>query len=140
MRVNMSSRLFSFLGALVLALSLPAWAHHSHGNYKQTFIDLEGVVNEVHLINPHSWIFLEVTDENGDKVEWALEATNRVSLSRLGITYDYIAQGDTLKVRCHQLRDEGAGCLLGFLQARDGTIKDWDGHVARPDDDGFFDM
>jgi hypothetical protein len=94
----------------------------------------------VHLINPHSWIFLEVTDENGDKVEWALEATNRVSLSRLGITYDYIAQGDTLKVRCHQLRDEGAGCLLGFLQARDGTIKDWDGHVAQPEDDGFFDM
>ena len=136
----MSSRLFGFLGTAVLVLSLPAWAHHSHGNYEQTFLDLEGVVKEVHLINPHSWIFLEVTDENGDKVEWALEATNRVSLSRLGVTYDYIAQGDALKVRCHQLRDGGPGCLLGFLQARDGTIKDWDGHQARPDDDGFFEM
>ena len=109
----MFTRLFCIFGAAVLVFSLPSWAHHSHGNYSQNFIDLEGVVNEVHLINPHSWVFLEVTDENGEKVEWALEATNRVSLARLGVTYDYIAAGDVIKVRCHQLRDGGPGCLLG---------------------------
>ena len=49
------------------ALALPAWAHHSHGNYSKEFVDLEGVVTEVHLINPHSWVFMVVTDDSGQQ-------------------------------------------------------------------------
>jgi hypothetical protein len=132
----MSFRSLSLVAIGVLAL--PTWAHHSHGNYSPDFIDLEGVVAEVTLINPHSWVFVEVTDENGETSEWALEATNRGGLERLGVDYDYIGPGDSIKVRCHPLRDGGQGCLMGFLQGRDGTIKDWDGHASRPADDGFF--
>ena len=124
-----------------LALALPTWAHHSHGNYQKVeFIDLEGVVTEVHLINPHSWVFMEVTDDKGQKTEWGLEASARGDLERIGVTYDYIGPGDTIKVRCHPLRNGGPECLLGFLQGRDGIVKDWDGHGARPVDDGFFDL
>jgi hypothetical protein len=32
--------------------------------------------------------------------------------------------GDTVKVRCHPLRDGTNGCLLGFLKARDGSVKE----------------
>ena len=123
-----------------LALALPTWAHHSHGNYENEFVDLEGVVTEVHLLNPHSWVFMEVTDDKGQKTEWGLEASHRGDLEKIGVTYDYIGPGDTIKVRCHPLRDGGSDCLLGFLQARDGSIKDWDANQARPADDGFFDM
>ena len=35
--------------------------------------------------------------------------------------------GDTVKARCHVLKDGSTGCLLGFLKARDGSVKDWDG-------------
>jgi len=119
---------------------LPVWAHHSHGNYTKEFIDLEGTVTEVAFINPHSWVFVDVEDENGETVEWALEATNPRALAQLGITEAYIGPGDSIKARCHPLRDGGAGCLLGFLQARDGSIVDWDGHGATPVDDGFFDQ
>ena len=38
--------------------------------------------------------------------------------------------GDTIKARCHPLRDGSNGCLLGFLKAPDGTVKDWDGNNA----------
>ena len=92
------------------------------------------------LVNPHAWVFMEVTNDSGEATEWALEATGRIGLERIGVTSDYIGAGDRIKVRCHPLRDGGAGCLLGFLQARDGSIKDWDGHGARPLDDGFFDL
>ena len=40
--------------------------------------------------------------------------------------------GDTVKARCHHLRDGSNGCLLGFLKAKDGTVKDWDGNNAPP--------
>jgi hypothetical protein len=36
--------------AVAIGLALPAAAHHSHGNYTDTFIDLEGMVKEVHLV------------------------------------------------------------------------------------------
>ena len=136
----MSFRFLARAAIVSLLVTLPVSAHHSHGNYQTFFIDLEGVVTEVALVNPHAWVFMEVTDDSGEQTEWALEATGRIGLERIGVTADYIGAGDRIKVRCHPLRDGGAGCLLGFLQARDGSIKDWDGHGARPLDDGFFDL
>ena len=119
----------ALLCAFVLAL--PAWSHHSHGNYDtDTFIDLQGVVKELHLVVPHSWVYLEVKDAKGESQVWALEATSRTGLEKVGVTRESVKPGETVKVRCHQLRDGTNGCLLGFLKAKDGTIKDWDGNEA----------
>ena len=118
-----------------VAVALPAWAHHSHGNYVDTFMDISGVVKEVHLVVPHSWVYLEVKDEKGEPQMWALEATGRVGLQKIGVTADYLKPGDTIKARCHRLRDGSNGCLLGFLKAPDGTVKDWDGNNAPPPTD-----
>jgi hypothetical protein len=115
-----------------VAFALPLWAHHSHGNYTDTFIDISGVVKELHLVNPHSWVYVEVKDAQGELQMWALEATGRVALQRIGVTPDYVKPGDTVKARCHRLRDGSNGCLLGFLKAKDGTVKDWDGGNAPP--------
>jgi hypothetical protein len=125
------------LAALALvAWAMPALAHHSHGNYMDTFTDITGTVKEVHLLLPHSWIYLEVKDpKGGDPQVWALEATGRNQLQGLGVTPDYVKPGDQIKARCHVLRDGSNGCLLGFLKAKDGTVKDWDGgHAPSPAD------
>ena len=116
----------------VVAFALSAWAHHSHGAYTDTFIDIQGVVKEVHLVVPHSWIYLEVKGAKGEPQIWALEATGRTGLERRGVTAGYVKPGDTVKARCHRLRDGSNGCLLGFLKAKDGTVKDWDGNDAPP--------
>jgi len=113
-----------------VAFALPAWTHHSHGNYEDTFMDIQGVVTELHLVVPHSWIYLETKDAKGETQVWALEATSRTGLQKIGVTADYVKPGDTVKARCHHLRDGSNGCLLGFLKAKDGTVKDWDGNEA----------
>jgi len=118
------------VGVVVFALSV--WAHHSHGNYVDTFMDIQGVVKEVHLVVPHSWVYLEVKDAKGELEIWALEATGRTGLERVGVTATTVKVGDTVKARCHRLRDGSNGCLLGFLKAKDGTVKDWDGNNAPP--------
>ena len=115
--------------AAIVTLPAPhAWAPHSHGNYVDTFIDIEGVVKEAHFLNPHSWIYLTVKSATGQPQTWALEATNRISLDRMGVTKGYLQTGDSVKARCHPLRDGSRGCLLGFLKARDGSVRDWDGN------------
>ena len=113
-----------------VAFAWPAWAHHSHGNYVDTFMDVEGVVKEVHLVVPHSWVYVEVKDAKGEPQMWALEATGRPALQKIGVTADFLKPGDTVKARCHRLRDGSNGCLLGFLKTKDGTVKDWDGNSA----------
>jgi hypothetical protein len=112
----------------LVALALPARAHHSHGNYVDTFTDIQGVVKELHLVTPHSWLYLEVKGKSGQPEMWALEATSRAGLERIGVTREYVKPGDTVKARCHPLRDGSRGCLLGFVKAKDGSVKDWDGN------------
>jgi hypothetical protein len=120
----------SLVAACAVCFAVSASAHHSHGQYAETFSDIEGVVKELHLLAPHSWIYLEVKGANGTPELWALEATNRAGLERAGVTREYVKVGDTVKARCHPLRDKTNGCLLGFLKAPDGSVKDWDGGNA----------
>src|SRR5262249_51921309 len=46
---------------------LPVQAHHSHGNYDvATWTTMDGTVKELHLLVPHSWIYLDVKDSKGE--------------------------------------------------------------------------
>ena len=117
-------------------LEATVWAHHSHNAYEVTkWTEMEGTVTEIHFILPHSWVYLDVKDAAGATQVWALEATSRTGLERIGVKPDYLKVGDTVKARCHHLRDGSNGCLLGFLKAKDGAVKDWDGGNAPPPTD-----
>ena len=70
--------------AWAVCFTVSVSAHHSHGQYEETFRDIEGVVKELHLLTPHSWIYLEVKDASGAPQLWALEATSRTGLERIG--------------------------------------------------------
>jgi len=112
-----------------------AQAHHSHGNYDTTkWTTMEGKVTELHLLVPHSWLYMEVKDAKGESTVWALEATGPGGLQRVGIKREDVKPGDPIKVRCHLLRDGSNGCLLGFVTPMHGDAarghgveKDWDG-------------
>ena len=113
----------------------PVLAHHSHGNYDLTkWTTMEGAVKEVHLLVPHSWIYIVVKDDKGQPATWALEATGSGGLVKVGIKPEDVRTGDTIKVRCHLLKDGSNGCLLGFVTPLHGDVarghgveKNWDG-------------
>ena len=112
---------------IVVLLAASLAAHHSHGNYNMTeYTTLKGVVKEVHWINPHAWIYIEVTDEKGESTMWALEGASVIQVERRGWTKDMIKVGSTIGVRCHQLRDRRSGCLLGFITLEGAAEKMFD--------------
>ena len=111
-------QLKSFGVALLCAASLiaPVVAHHSHGNYDvTTWTVMEGTVKQVVFIVPHSIVYIDVKGEM-----WALEATNPQGIFLRGVKKEDVQVGDTIKVRCHLLRDGGKGCLLGFVTPMHG--------------------
>ncbi len=113
---------------------MPAWAHHSHVNYAVSeFTYIEGVVKEIHLINPHSWVYMEVKNAKGEPELWSLEATGPRGIEAKGVKKGDVKVGDVVKVRCHRLRDNANGCLLGFLTPMHGDAarghgveREWD--------------
>lgn len=110
--MELSSRFLSgLIFTVVLVLSSSALAHHSHGNYQiGQEIQLEGVVTEFLFANPHVWVFMEVEDEMGEGVVWALEGGGTSSFSRAG--WDGVAAGDNLSVECTPTRDGANGCFI----------------------------
>jgi hypothetical protein len=104
------------LAASTIAISSMAMAHHSHNSYEITvWTTIEGTVSEVHLMNPHSWIYLDVTDESGKTTTWALEAANPGAIYENGVEPDFVRPGDRIRARIHLLRDGENGGLLGFI-------------------------
>jgi hypothetical protein len=111
----------------MLGAPLTGTAHHSHGNYQlHDYTHLTGTVEEVIWINPHAWIHLNVPDDSGESMLWALEGGGITALLRRGWKPEDIQAGDTISVRCHQLRDGAPGCLLGYVTPEGGVEKEWD--------------
>ena len=124
----MRSRITGALSLLALTVIHPVvWGHHSHANYSEgEWLHLQGTVTEIHWMNPHSWIYLDVVDSDGQSRAWAIEGASITQLRRDGWTQDSIQVGDELAMRCHPLKDGARGCLLGYITLDDGTEKEFD--------------
>jgi hypothetical protein len=109
------------LGAAIIVAPTAAQAHHAFATEFDVNrpVSLEGVVTKVELMNPHSWITIEVTDESGETVEWMFEGGSPNALIRRGITRSAVPIGSELVVRGYQARD-GAHRAVG----RDVTFAD----------------
>jgi len=118
----------------VVSLGVPASAHHSHNAYEVTkWSPLEGAVKEIHMVVPHSWVYLDVKDAKGETTTWALEAAGPNAIMANGVKREDVKVGDKIKVRCHLLRDGTNGCLLGFVTPDHGDMarghgveREWD--------------
>jgi hypothetical protein len=109
--------------ASLIAASETAVAHHSFAMFDQQHpVVLEGVVQEYHFTNPHSFIVLKVKQENGETLNWNLEGTSPSSLVREGWSSKSIKAGDELKVKMWPLRSgaPGGGWNAENVNFRDG--------------------
>ena len=98
----MRSRLVFILLVLVSSSSVLslARAHHSWpaNYYVDREISLEGVVLRYLWRNPHVFIYLEVTNEEGEMEHWELEWGNTNVLTERGLSAETIREGDQLLV------------------------------------------
>lgn len=99
-----------------------AYAHHSFAaefDVKRP-VEFSGKVVKVELINPHSWIHVEVTNQDGSKEVWMVEGGSPNMLFRRGITKASIPVGAELKVAGYQARDGDRRCVGRTVQFADG--------------------
>ena len=68
-------------------------------------VKLRGVVTKVQLVNPHSWIHIDVKDADGKVTSWAIEGGTPNTLFRLGINKNSLAIGTELLVDGYRAKD-----------------------------------
>jgi hypothetical protein len=106
----MRTKLTILAAAVGLCLAaVPVWAHHAFAaefDAKRP-VKLQGKITKVELINPHSWIHIDV---NG--TEWMIEGGSPNSLFRRGITIAVLPLGTEIIVEGYQAKD-GANRAVG---------------------------
>ncbi|MDR2212406.1 MAG: hypothetical protein LBE21_02120 [Pseudomonadales bacterium] len=104
--VSHPSHLRQFTLALVGALLLgtfsaaPARAHHAFAaefDANQP-VELHGTVTRVKWVNPHSWLYLDVSGDDGAVTEWAVEFGGPYALLQKGLRKTDFPIGATVSV------------------------------------------
>ena len=117
----MRTMIVSLVGVALLAAAVPALGHHAFSaEFDATKpVRLQGVITKMEWINPHAWMHLEVTKEDGSVENWMIEAGPPGALVRRGWRKDSVAPGIEVLV-------EGYQAIDGALRAngRDVTFPD----------------
>ena len=124
MRTNLTLGALALAFIAVLVSQSPVLAHHAFsaefdGNKPVHFAD--AVVTKVQLINPHSWIHIEVKTPDGKVENWAIEAGSPNILMRRGINKDTVKVGQKIVVDGYQSKDGSKRANGRDLTLPDGT-------------------
>jgi hypothetical protein len=93
--------------AMLLALGLPIFAHHSGAAEfdVNSSIELKGVVTRVEWTNPHAHFYMDVADANGKVANWNLELASPNVLVRTGWSRHSLKEGDRVSVTGLRAKD-----------------------------------
>src|SRR5436190_20823848 len=103
-----------FAGVGMMLGTLPVGAHHAFAaEFDATKpLLLKGTVEKWELVNPHSWIHLNVKNADGSVTKWMVEGGSPNSLFRLGFSKDSLPKGTEIVVDGYQAKD-GANRAVG---------------------------
>jgi hypothetical protein len=119
--------------AIVLAgLPRAASAHHGIVNFDMNAeLEVMGTVTRLAFVNPHSWLYFDVTGEGGRVTGWRCELRGATVLRRSGWTPELFAPGTRITVTGAPDRFEPNTCYLGTVVFADGTRIDRYGQITR---------
>jgi hypothetical protein len=121
----MRKTIFVLAAAVILAVSVQAWAHHA---FSAEFdankpVKLRGTITKMDWINPHAWLHLEVKGSSG-VANWMIELGPPNALIKRGWNKTSVAIGTEV--------------LVDGYQAKDGALRANGRDVTLPDGRKFF--
>jgi hypothetical protein len=111
------------LAAIVIAVYalLPVAAHHSHAMFDTSKeVSITGTVTNFSYRNPHVFLNVDVKNEKGEIVSWAVEMSNITNMQARGIYLSTFKPGDVVTVKVNPLKDGRFGGNYTSVTAADG--------------------
>jgi hypothetical protein len=121
--------LFTGFVMMVCGLAFPTnvLTHHAFSSEFDADrpFQVQGTIVKVEWINPHSWVHVDVKEDNGDVVPWMMEGGTPNTLLRAGLTRTVLTPGTDIIVRGYQSKDpdcepkcRGSGRDITFTDGR----------------------
>lgn len=109
----------------LLTATIATRSLYSHHAFAAEFdanqpVTLKGTVTDMEWINPHAWIHLDVTEDNGTVTKWMVEGGSPNILLRRGFSRDSLPKGTQVVIQGYKAKD-------GSHRANGGTISLPDG-------------
>jgi Family of unknown function (DUF6152) len=97
----------AIVAGLCLALVVPIAAHHAFAAEFDSNkpVKLQGTVAKVEMVNPHSWIYIDVKNPDGTTSQWMVEGGSPNALVRRGFTKDTLPKGTEVIFEGFQAKD-----------------------------------
>ncbi len=95
------------VGLVVMVAGVRVVAHHAFAAEFDANkpLTLEGTVTKMEWINPHAWIHIDVTKEDGTVEQWMIEGGTPNTLLRRGFSKNSILPGTEIVVSGYQAKD-----------------------------------
>jgi hypothetical protein len=107
--------------AMALALSSPAWSHHSHAMFDHDKeVTITGTVSQWIFRNPHVFLYVEAKTPAGETITYTVEMSNIANMLKVGFAATTFKAGDTVTVTLHPLIDGRPGGNYIVATAADG--------------------
>jgi hypothetical protein len=102
---KMTGLAFAAVGVLISTVSL--LAHHAFTAEFDTKkpVKLRGTIAKIEMVNPHSWIYIDVKNDDGTTSQWMLEAGSPNVLVRRGFSKAAIPKGTEVIFEGFQAKD-----------------------------------
>jgi Family of unknown function (DUF6152) len=128
----MSAHRHYCLSALCLLLATtPAAAHHGLANFNLNIdLSIEGTIADIALINPHSWIYVDVKNADGSASRWKCELRGGTVLRRSGWTNEMFTVGSKVTITGSPDRFEENTCYMGSILFANGNKMDRYGQLV----------
>ena len=110
------------VGLVTTVLASTASAHHAFTAEfdREQPVSLRGRVTEMRWANPHAWIYIDVTNDDGTVVNWALETRAANNLIRLGWRREDLPAGTELVVEAFRARNGTPTASIDSVTFSDG--------------------
>jgi len=112
------------LGVVALVwMAFPISAHHSGAMFEPVkTITVKGVVKLFEYTNPHSWLWVTVTNDDKTTTDWGFEAEGPSTLFRAGIRKSDLPPGEKVTVTGRPMKDGRPAAAWVSLVKEDGTV------------------
>jgi Family of unknown function (DUF6152) len=100
-----------------------ALAHHSYSAFEMAGVRvITGTIRKMDWTNPHTWIWIDVANEQGVVETWGIEGMSPNYLERRGWTRTTIKVGDRLSITFHPLKNGDKGGSFQSAQRPSGEV------------------